>query len=72
MLYNCKFCAPASKKMFGKKIRTRSAENVVQELIYLKNKYGLKSVTFESDNFLQDREWLINFIDCLKKIKIKD
>ncbi|WP_225370342.1 hypothetical protein [Methanobrevibacter arboriphilus] len=58
--------------MFGKKIRTRSAENVVQELIYLKNKYGLKSVTFESDNFLQDREWLINFIDCLKKIKIKD
>lgn len=70
-LYNCKFCAPASKKMFGKKIRTRSAENVVQELIYLKDKYGLKSVTFESDNFLQDREWLINFIDCLKKSKLK-
>jgi len=41
-LYNCKFCAPSSKKMFGKKIRTRSPKNVVEELIYLKKKWVKK------------------------------
>ncbi|MDR3291592.1 MAG: B12-binding domain-containing radical SAM protein [Methanobrevibacter sp.] len=67
--YNCKFCI--SKTIFGSKPRFRSAEHVVKELIYLKNKYGLKSFNIFEDNTLQNREWLLKFIDCCKKTNFK-
>lgn len=66
-LYNCKFCQPVSREMFGKKIRSRSPDHVVKELVFLKEKYGLGSYYFMDDNVLQDRQWTVEFISCLKK-----
>ncbi|MDR1820510.1 MAG: B12-binding domain-containing radical SAM protein, partial [Methanobrevibacter sp.] len=70
-LYNCKFCQPSSKTMFGTKLRVRSPEHVVKELLYLKDKYMLKSFYFIEDNVLQDREWIIKFIECCKSTNFK-
>ena len=44
----CSFCQVES--ISGKKWRMRSAEKVVDELTFLKEKYGIKAFIFEDDN----------------------
>jgi radical SAM superfamily enzyme YgiQ (UPF0313 family) len=49
----CTFCQVES--ISGKKLRKRSAENIIEELEYLIREYGIKSVVFEDDNPFADR-----------------
>jgi anaerobic magnesium-protoporphyrin IX monomethyl ester cyclase len=46
--WHCTFCS--CTRMFGNRLRTRSAENVFQELLQLAHK-GFKAVIFFDDNF---------------------
>jgi radical SAM superfamily enzyme YgiQ (UPF0313 family) len=39
------------KSITGNKFRSRSAQNVLDEIQYLKDKYGIKSIVFDDDNF---------------------
>lgn len=45
----CKFCS--SVRMFGRRFRMRSAENVVDEMESIHNKYGASQFTFYDDTF---------------------
>jgi magnesium-protoporphyrin IX monomethyl ester (oxidative) cyclase len=45
---NCTFCTIHS--IWGKKVRFRSAENVVDEIQFLVKKYKVKEIHFEDDN----------------------
>lgn len=49
--YNCAFCSPSSRVSYGKKLRLRSAENVVDEMEYLVT-HGVNSIYFVDDNLL--------------------
>jgi len=42
--------------LWGNNYRKRSAENVLEELEYLVNKFGIKEVLFEDDNLTFDKE----------------
>lgn len=48
--FGCSFCQV--DLISGKKVRARDPEDVVNELLFLKNTYGVKSVVFEDDNML--------------------
>ena len=48
--FGCTFCQV--ELISGKKTRSRDPEDVVNELIYLKENYGIKSIVFEDDNML--------------------
>lgn len=61
--YNCRFCSPAGKIMHGNKIRRRTVDNVIDELKYLRDTYGIKSVQFWDDCFTEDKEWVMEFCD---------
>jgi len=50
--YNCVFCS--AKKVWGRQYRPRSAENVVKELIWLKEKYDIEEIMIEDDNLTLD------------------
>jgi len=50
--YQCIFCS--SSRITGKRWRGRSAENVVQEIELLQNRYGVRDVTFIDDLFTFD------------------
>lgn len=65
--YNCNFCSPASKIMHGYRIRRRSADNVIDELRYLRDTYGFKSLQFSDDCFTEDKEWVTEFSEKYKK-----
>lgn len=47
--YNCLFCKPMQDRLFGKKIRFRSAENVAEEIEPLARAYPKKIFTFKDD-----------------------
>jgi len=48
--FGCSFCQV--EVINGKKVRSRDPEDVVNELQFLKEKYGLKSIIFDDDNLL--------------------
>lgn len=52
--FDCNFCSVI--KMFGQDCRFHSVEYVIEEIKYLKNILGNKSVFFYDDNFLINKE----------------
>jgi len=48
--FGCSFCQV--EQINGKKVRSRDPEDVINELLFLKAKYGLKSLIFLDDNLL--------------------
>ena len=66
--YNCYFC----HKIFGQNIRFRKPENVVNEIVYLKEKYGIKEIDFYDDSFNFDMDYANKVMDLIieKNLKI--
>lgn len=58
--YNCLFCQPALRRMFGSRPRQRSPENVIAEMWDLFNR-GVKRVKFQDDTFSFNRSWIMRF-----------
>jgi len=66
-LYNCSFCQPAEKLIFGRKVRRRSVENAIQELVYLRGKFHFNSFMIHDDCVTEDRPWVMAFCRRLKE-----
>jgi radical SAM superfamily enzyme YgiQ (UPF0313 family) len=69
--YNCNFCQPAEREIFGGKVRLRHINDVVKELIEIKAKYGLESFLIHDDLFLIGKKRLDKFIELYKKSGLK-
>jgi len=52
--YGCAFCQVES--IMGKDFRPRNVSGVLDEIQWLKETYGIKSLIFDDDNLLYDRE----------------
>ena len=66
-MYNCRFCQPSEKILFGKKVRARSIDNVIEELKLLRDKYQFKSLMIHDDSFTQDKKRVLEFCEKYKK-----
>lgn len=62
--YNCFYCG--SRKIWSRKVRFRSPENVVREIKGLQN-IGLKSVNFEDDTFGVTKQHIKDLCHAIKK-----
>lgn len=60
-LYNCSFCQPAERKIFGKKVRRRSVGSILDELDYLEKEYNFKSMMIHDDCLTEDTGWIYQF-----------
>ncbi len=69
--YNCIFCRAG--KVWGKKIRLRSVNNVISEIKEIIEKFSIKNIIFMTDSFTFDRNWVIDFCKKIidEKIKIR-
>ncbi|MFH1454653.1 MAG: radical SAM protein [Armatimonadota bacterium] len=65
-IYNCNFCQPAERIIFGREVRIRSVDNVMWELIFLREKYGFKSLMLHDDCLLEDVNWVEEFCEKYK------
>jgi len=57
--YQCSFCQPTLELLFGRKLRQRSAENVVAELAWLKKDFRIEGFMLQDDTLNVDREWTV-------------
>jgi len=64
--YNCNYCQPAERIIFGSKVRRRSVENVIYELKELQNNFHFNSFMIHDDCITEDREWVMQFCQNLK------
>lgn len=68
--YNCTYCQPTLRHLFGKKVRRRSVDDVLGELAHLKETYGLTAFMFEDDTFIIHRPWVREFSARLKEMNL--
>jgi radical SAM superfamily enzyme YgiQ (UPF0313 family) len=59
--YNCSFCQPAERRLFGRGVRRRSPANILAELEMLRERYQFASFMFHDDTLTEDKEWVIEF-----------
>lgn len=64
----CSFCC---KILFGRKIRCRSPENIVEEMFLLKDKYNAKEIAFLDDTFTADFDIVSSVCKLLIDRKLK-
>jgi len=55
--YQCSFCQPTLERLFGRKLRKRSPENIVAELAWLKKELRIEGFMLQDDTLNVDREW---------------
>ena len=67
--HQCVFCTVHS--VHGAKWRCRSPQAIVEEMRFLKTRYGLKDFFFQSDVFGQKREWVVEVCETILKQDLK-
>ena len=55
--FQCTFCQPTLERLFGKKLRKRSPKNIIQELFWLKERFGIQGFIFADDTLIVDKNW---------------
>jgi anaerobic magnesium-protoporphyrin IX monomethyl ester cyclase len=66
--FQCAFCV--TTQLFGPKFRARSAENVVDELEWLKKEHGADGVSFYDDTLTLDKKRLFDICDGMAERKL--
>lgn len=67
--YECTFCA--SPDIWGRRIRYRSPKNVVDEIEYLVNEFGVREIHFEDDNLTLKKEHVVGICELILERGIK-
>ncbi len=62
--YNCSFCQPAERILFGGRVRRRSVSNVIEELKVLRDLYDFRSLLIHDDCLTEDRQWVSEFVEA--------
>ena len=66
-IYNCSYCQPAERVIFGRQVRRRSVPNVLAELQQLRDQYRFNSFMFHDDCLTEDREWVMAFCQAYRQ-----
>ncbi len=67
--FQCSFCA--SNVIWGRKVLFRSLDNVLSEISYLQETYGISSFKFVDDIFVLNKKRFLSFSQALSDLKIK-
>ncbi|MFH0925394.1 MAG: radical SAM protein [bacterium] len=66
----CTYCQPVAHKLFGKKVRFRSADNIIAEVIEWKNKFDIVQFMLVDDTFMTKKKLVRDFCEKLIEQKI--
>ena len=64
--YSCIYCTVRNTKL-----KKRSAENILNELRYLKEKFNVKTVSFFDETFTIDKDRVIAIAEAIRREKLK-
>lgn len=68
--FKCTFCQPTLSEIFGRKIRMRSPENIGEELVFLKDQFGIDAFMFEDSTFVLHHEWVHAICDEILRLDL--
>lgn len=70
--HGCTFCSPTVRKSYGRKLRMRSPEKIVDEIERL-TRIGVNVVSFEDDDFVLNKEHVTEICEGIirRNLKIK-
>ncbi len=63
--FRCAFCD--TPNIHGTKVRTRSVDNVLEEMKFLQKKYGVKEFSFKDSNFHMSKKWVTEFAEKITR-----
>jgi radical SAM superfamily enzyme YgiQ (UPF0313 family) len=66
--YRCAYC---SKPVFGSHFRAQSPDRVVEEMVYLQQKFGIKEIAFYDDSFTLDKKRVHAIAEKIIEKKLK-
>ncbi len=66
--FRCCFCS--SYTVHGRKIRYHSVKRIKEDFIRLKNEYGAKTIVFQDDHFMADRQRALEIIGIIKELQL--
>lgn len=67
--FNCSFCSV--NKMFGRGYRLRSPANILQEIVYLRETYGVRGIYFMDSTLTANRKWIVSLCEEIIRRKVK-
>ena len=67
--FNCTYCA--SPAFWGRKVRFRTAKNLVEEIDFLVKEYGIKEIQLLDDNFTASQKRFMEFCRLLAEAPFK-
>jgi radical SAM superfamily enzyme YgiQ (UPF0313 family) len=59
----CSFCS--AHNIMGRKIRRRSVANVIKEIAFLRDSFGVREIHILDDNFTADKDYVLSFCKSL-------
>jgi anaerobic magnesium-protoporphyrin IX monomethyl ester cyclase len=66
--YHCAYC---SKPVFGSKFRAQKPDRVIDEILFLKQRYGVKEIAFYDDSFTLNKDRVLAFTEKIIRTGIK-
>ena len=63
--WQCTYCQPTLRTIFGRRVRRRSPANIVAEVEELQQRYGIRGVFFHDDTITAHRRWLLELCGAL-------
>jgi len=71
-IYNCKFCQPAERMLYGNKYRQKSVEKVLKEIEIIESHFDFNSIMLYDDCILAHKTFLYQLLTGLAKNKISE
>lgn len=66
--YHCIFCA--SHRIWDRKVRSRTPENIIDEIKYVQKTFKTRNFTFDDDSFTYDKKFVDDLCDLLIEEKL--
>lgn len=68
--YQCSYCQPTLRALFGNRVRRRSPASLIAELSELRRRYAIDGVMWLDDTFLLDYGWMRRFCEELAEARL--
>ncbi len=66
--FRCSFCS--SHTVHGRRMRYHSINRVKEDFKYLRDQYGAKTLVFQDDHFMANKQRVLEIIDIVKELQI--
>jgi len=64
--FNCNFCQPTKRILFGNAVRRRSPENIVAEIDDAVQRFGITGFSIDDDTFTFNRKSVLRFCELIE------